>query len=122
MRWLAQSALKQAFRHGRGIATQAETKQQGWGKALLVAPPAILAGWIVFSDEPKRRARVAYNVPLRVFRDAVAVISITSGTSLTGQDFKIFVRLVTLVIWASLHSYAPRVAGSVQITSCRCGD
>lgn len=93
MRWLAQSALKQAFRHGRGIATQSEIKQKGWGKALLVAPPAILAGWIVFSDEPKRRARVAYNVPLRVFRDAVAVISITSGAVFTCQESKSFVIL-----------------------------
>ncbi len=51
-----------------------------WSKALLAAPPTILAGWIVLSDEPQRRARVAYNVPLRVIRDAVAVISIASGT------------------------------------------
>ena len=51
-----------------------------WSKALLAAPPTILAGWIVLSDEPQRRARVAYNVPLRVVRDAVAVISIASGT------------------------------------------
>ncbi|DBA69933.1 hypothetical protein WJX79_001480 [Trebouxia sp. C0005] len=49
-----------------------------WSKALLAAPPTILAGWIVLSDEPQRRARVAYNVPLRVIRDALAVISIAS--------------------------------------------
>ena len=34
----------------------------------------------MLSDEPQRRARVAYNVPLRVVRDAVAGISIASGT------------------------------------------
>ena len=51
-----------------------------WSKALLAAPPTILAGWIVLSDEPQRRARVAYKVPLRVVRDAVAIMSIASGT------------------------------------------
>lgn len=86
MRWLARSSLRQLSQHcaRQGFATQVETAQtggtkRGWGKAVLVAPPAILAGWIVFSDEPKRRARVAYNVPLRVYRDAVAVVSIASG-------------------------------------------
>ena len=88
MRWLARSPLRQLSQHiaKQGLSSQAHTTQtgsaqQGWGKALLVAPPAILAGWIVFSDEPKRRARVAYNVPLRVFRDAIAVVSIASGCS-----------------------------------------
>ena len=86
MRWLARSPLRQVSQHikRQAISTQAETSQvgrtqPGWGKALLVAPPAIIAGWIVFSDEPKRRARVAYNVPLRVLRDAIAVVSIASG-------------------------------------------
>ena len=87
MRWLANTAFQQVFRSaaGRTFATQTQpvqttVKQRGWGKALLVAPPAILAGWIVFSDEPKRRVRVVYNVPLRVIRDAVAVVSIAAGT------------------------------------------
>lgn len=86
MRWLARSPLRQLSQQivKQGFSTQAQATQtgvtqQGWGKALLIAPPAIVAGWIVFSDEPKRRARVAYNVPLRVFRDAIAVVSIASG-------------------------------------------
>ena len=86
MRWLARSPLRQLSQQivrqcfsTHAQATQTGVIKQGWGKALLVAPPAIVAGWIVFSDEPKRRARVAYNVPLRVFRDALAVVSIASG-------------------------------------------
>lgn len=70
----------------RAFAAEAQVPQARpgwsiWSKALLAAPPTVLAGWIVLSDEPQRRARVAYNVPLRVFRDAVAVISIASGTT-----------------------------------------
>ncbi|KAL3145108.1 hypothetical protein ABBQ38_001717 [Trebouxia sp. C0009 RCD-2024] len=99
MRWLVRSPLRQLSQHctRHALATQAEAAQtggakRGWGKALLVAPPAILASWIVFSDEPQRRARVAYNVPLRVFRDAVAVVSIASDykLSLRGLEGKTY--------------------------------
>ena len=73
----------------RGLATQSQAPSNSvnkrgwslWSKASLAAPPTILTSWILLSDEPKRRARVAYNVPVRVFRDAVTVISIASGTA-----------------------------------------
>ncbi len=99
MRSFARLPFRLATQHfsTRAFVTEAQAQATSvtkpgwsiWSKALLAAPPTILAGWIVLSDEPQRRARVAYNVPLRVFRDAVAVISIASGVSNQGFVLRI---------------------------------
>lgn len=98
-------------------AQQAQVvRKQGWStwsKLALVTPPVLVAGWIGLSDEPQRRATVVYNVPLRVCRDAVAVLSIAAGIP---QSCK---ALPADLLWTATSAILVCSSTSTAVDCCR---
>lgn len=87
-----------------------------WSKIALVTPPVLVAGWIGLSNEPQRRARVAYNVPLRVCRDAITVLSIASGLPILQRFFCLLIVCIHL-----LHILIQLARVCMSVRHCRPG-
>jgi hypothetical protein len=59
------------------------TRKGGWRRSAAIAVTTVglagVASWIADADHPTRRAKLLYDVPLRLARDVVAATAITAG-------------------------------------------
>ena len=62
-------------------AHQLQSSNQRWSKTklLLAGAPVAVAAWIIASEDSQRSFRIAYQIPVRVMRDAITITSIAAG-------------------------------------------
>ena len=62
-------------------AHQLQTSGRQWSKTklLLAGAPVAVAAWIIASENSQRSFRIAYQIPVRVMRDAITITSIAAG-------------------------------------------
>ncbi len=62
------------------------TRKGRWRRSAAIAVTTVglagVASWIADADHPTRRAKLLYDVPLRLARDVVAATAITAGLNL----------------------------------------
>ena len=65
-------------------AHQLQISNRRWSKTklLLAGAPVAVAAWIIASEDSQRSFRIAYQIPVRVMRDAVTITSIAAGAYL----------------------------------------